>query len=331
MTKNIPWHPKEIFYSQTDKSARISIIHKSKCFDLPLSHTFFHQSPSSLQTYNSLMDSLCSDDDLADAAEEDLRHWAISPFLPFLDGIPPSLDRTPLTLHEYRHPDTYRLLLCVENEKREPRFDYRVPGQLRPEGVDVGDFIFCSGWGIYSPEDIEIKTPSRDKGLASVPSRVCVGDTVCFFKPVEYTDKRATLREMTIYKKLETGGISSRVRVPRLIGLVLHENGDLVIGLLLTLVECNYKSLECVVRPETPSALRMKWDAQVTDAVSCLHEAGIIWGDVKAANALIDDCGDAWVVDFGGGYTRGWVSKENMETVKGDLEGLSRIKEFVYR
>lgn len=41
--------------------------------------------------------------------------------------------------------------------------------------------------------------------------------------------------------------------------------------------------------------------------------------------------GDAWLVDFGGSYTRDWVDEERLETVEGDLQGLRRIEEWLVR
>ena len=60
-----------------------------------------------------------------------------------------------------------------------------------------------------------------------------------------------------------------------------------------------------------------------------LHEANIIWGDVKTANVLIDGNNDAWVIDFGGGYTEGWVDKGLAGTVAGDLQGMAKIMSFL--
>lgn len=56
-----------------------------------------------------------------------------------------------------------------------------------------------------------------------------------------------------------------------------------------------------------------EWELQVTKVVNCLHGAGIVWGDAKAANILIDGHDDAWIIDFGGGYTHGCVEKHEME------------------
>ena len=68
---------------------------------------------------------------------------------------------------------------------------------------------------------------------------------------------------------------------------------------------------------------------QIITTIIKLHEAGIVWGDVKAGNVLIDSKHDAWVVDFGGGFTEGWVEKSHMKTIEGDLAGLVKIEELL--
>ena len=60
------------------------------------------------------------------------------------------------------------------------------------------------------------------------------------------------------------------------------------------------------------------------------HSHNIIWGDAKAANVLIDADEDAYLIDFGGGYTDGWVEKEKSNSTEGDLQGLANIKRYLF-
>lgn len=71
--------------------------------------------------------------------------------------------------------------------------------------------------------------------------------------------------------------------------------------------------------------LRKRWAAQISDTVKILHNHGIVWGDAKADNILIDVQNNAWVIDFGGSYTVGWVDTGLAGTPDGDLQGLSKI------
>lgn len=71
--------------------------------------------------------------------------------------------------------------------------------------------------------------------------------------------------------------------------------------------------------------LRRRWASQIEGLVKALHQEGIIWGDVKADNVLIDKNNDAWVIDFGGSYTPGWVDSDKAGTLEGDKQGLGKI------
>ncbi|KEZ43305.1 hypothetical protein SAPIO_CDS4749 [Scedosporium apiospermum] len=61
--------------------------------------------------------------------------------------------------------------------------------------------------------------------------------------------------------------------------------------------------------------------------VAELHKNDIIWGDAKPENVLIDEDDNAWVIDFGGGFTSPWVEYENRQSREGDLLALARIRE----
>lgn len=50
-----------------------------------------------------------------------------------------------------------------------------------------------------------------------------------------------------------------------------------------------------------------------------LHAGQITWGGVKPDNRFIDVHDDAYLIDFSGGFRRGWVDKELVNTKEGDL------------
>lgn len=68
---------------------------------------------------------------------------------------------------------------------------------------------------------------------------------------------------------------------------------------------------------DPPLEIRQRWMQQIEGTLSKLHSKRIVWGDVKSENVLIDGEWNAWVTDFGGGYTVGWVERELAETVEG--------------
>lgn len=76
---------------------------------------------------------------------------------------------------------------------------------------------------------------------------------------------------------------------------------------------------------QVSGSLRRRWAEQISYTLKQLHDRGIIWGDTKADNILIDENDDAWIVDFGGSFTLGWVDKEKAGTRDGDMQGLAKI------
>ena len=278
------------------------------------------------------MDWICDDDDYekSETAEGDLQQWAVNPFLPIFNQVESSLlDRRPFSLQDYLSPETYRFLLYVIDEQEEPRFDYEVPRQPRLSGMDLNGLRLHCKWQIFRPSEIEICINHHEEAFSKFPTKVIAGGNMCFYKPLDYDDKRSAIREIDIFKRMETLGISEAVHATRLYGIVQDEKSSRVIGLLLSWIDCEHKTLECALGPETPAVLRLKWGQQVSTTLAYLHEADIVWGDAKAANILVDMDDNAWIIDFGGGYTRGWVGKDHMETIEGDLEGLSKIKELL--
>lgn len=71
---------------------------------------------------------------------------------------------------------------------------------------------------------------------------------------------------------------------------------------------------------------RGKWARQIRQTVDQLHEIGVVWGDGKTENVLVDsETDDAWLIDFGGGFTEGWVDVGVRETVEGDHQAPKKI------
>ena len=56
---------------------------------------------------------------------------------------------------------------------------------------------------------------------------------------------------------------------------------------------------------------------------------GVVWGDVKPNNILVDNEGTAWIIDFRGGFSPGWVDESIEGTEAGDLQGVEKIKRYL--
>ena len=72
-----------------------------------------------------------------------------------------------------------------------------------------------------------------------------------------------------------------------------------------------------------------RWTKEIEDGIMYLHNKDLVWGDVKPENVLIREDGSVVLIDFGGGYTNGWVDEVNYETAQGDWQGYRRIVEFL--
>lgn len=69
--------------------------------------------------------------------------------------------------------------------------------------------------------------------------------------------------------------------------------------------------------------------SQIRDTVEQMHQIGVVWGDGKASNVIIDEKENAWLIDFGGGWTDGWVDEELADSVEGDNQAVTRIMTFL--
>jgi tRNA A-37 threonylcarbamoyl transferase component Bud32 len=101
------------------------------------------------------------------------------------------------------------------------------------------------------------------------------------------------------------------IRALKIVGLVVDDDEG-VIGILEKFIPNEYtlgSIAEGVVAASRER--RNKWAEQIQETVDQLHQIGVVWGDVKAENVLINsETDDAWLIDFGGSFTEGWVDVE---------------------
>ncbi|KAJ5215635.1 uncharacterized protein N7498_002042 [Penicillium cinerascens] len=143
-------------------------------------------------------------------------------------------------------------------------------------------------------------------------------------------DTGITTREILTYSKIHMAKFDSAILTSQLEGLVQDDDGD-VMGLVLSYIDYDGATLNCLDgRDPRFSELRQKWVDQISHKLKHLHAHNIIWGDAKAAIVLIDVNEDAYLIDFGGGCTEGWVDKEKSNSIEGDLQGLQNIKRYLF-
>jgi serine/threonine protein kinase len=172
-----------------------------------------------------------------------------------------------------------------------------------------------------------IRRTGEDFG-ADTPSKVLVGGKQYHFKPVQ--EEHSFLREFGILYKLAKTGLNVKCRVPTIYSLIHYTNEEeSILGFLMEVINSKDKMSTLFRRENTESEQRQKWFSQIEETVRQLHENGIVWGDIKPNNVLIDKEDNAWVVDFGGGYNAGFVDEDVIETVEGDVQGVSRIKKWL--
>lgn len=136
------------------------------------------------------------------------------------------------------------------------------------------------------------------------------------------------LREVALLDRIAAS--RSRFRAPfrtsRLTGLAVWDDDEAALmGLLMDFIPGRTLGAE-LEAGRASLASRRKWFAQVESTMMQLHEADIIWGDVKPDNVMINEDGDAVLVDFGGGYTPRYIPRSMHETIEGDLMGLRKIR-----
>ncbi|CAM1500458.1 Fc.00g096200.m01.CDS01 [Cosmosporella sp. VM-42] len=241
---------------------------------------------------------------------EDLYDWMVEPLLPFLETLSPADEAQKLTLHDFVFPETLVYTLRSHSDKL-----IAVPFQDSQEATSSPrcDIILpdedCASWPSFRPSEVRRCVDVNNGPPSQMTNKITLVDgAFVFFKLVRAGDRKMLRHEIDGYKRIDTAALDDSLRIPRLKGLA-HDA-----------VLCR--------EPRDAQILQTKWATQLQDSIRQLHNAVLVWGDAKPDNVLIDGNNDAWIVDFGGGYTDGWVPKELAGTTEGDLCALKKILEF---
>ncbi|TDL26566.1 hypothetical protein BD410DRAFT_825713 [Rickenella mellea] len=117
-----------------------------------------------------------------------------------------------------------------------------------------------------------------------------------FFKHVNRKGKNTTLAEVSALATLHHPHI-----VP-LSAIVLDSSGA-VVGLLFPFAERG--SLKELSNQSEANARKLRWVADIVDALLYIATCHLEYWDIKASNVVVFDDGDARLTDFDGGWTKG--------------------------
>ncbi|OJJ66271.1 hypothetical protein ASPBRDRAFT_49161 [Aspergillus brasiliensis CBS 101740] len=322
--------------SEFNKDSQLNIFVSDKHFQIELEACNFENSPALLADYFRLLQRLEPDylpelDEEFEDPLEELADWALQSFKPLFQQIPPLNTCQTYTLRNCLFPEVFHYSLVANEDNLVPVFldnigRERLMGALLPESEQV-DY---SAIPVYRPDEIEVPISLECGALPAVPRKVYInGQQLAFLKSVGAGDVNSTCRELKAYAKIHSTSLSVAINTCRLLGIVQIPSSGRIVGLLLSYIACDNRTLLCTGKDPQYASLRQKWLDQVTRSIERLHSCGVVWGDAKPDNVLIDIQDDAYLIDFGGGYTRGWVDAELANTAEGDLQGLQRLSEFL--
>jgi serine/threonine protein kinase len=324
-----------------DRDARFTVRRNGKAFYIKVSPSKFVNSPIMTEKYLSYLEVLQSGEEvLGDIYDTDVYEWVMAPFEPLFAELAPSPACLPkdikVTLEDHLFPDFFVFSLDIINEKLYPRRVAAERSPHRPSFVRFDDDFLddLETWtAFYDPAGIILSFKDPEDALFKPPNKVLIdnGQTECFFKPCNSSVQ--IKQELKAYKMILAAGLDSQLYLCHLYGVVMDDSG-FILGLLLTYIDNGDCPLSTRIDPDDPNdpppAIREGWVSQLDATLAELHMAGVVWGDVKAENVLIDRDNNAWITDFGGGYTEGWVDKEIAGTVEGDWVGMAKLRKFIF-
>ena len=324
-----------------DQDASFKIRRNGKVFYIQISPSNFVNSPLMTEKYLNYLEVLRSGEEVVgDIYDSDVFEWVIGPFESQLIELAPPPEDTKqiqVSLQQHLFPKYFVFYLEIINEELYPRRIFSKTPPFHPSfcRFDEGFLDDLEQWTtFYDPCGIILSFKNLEDALFKQPRKVLIenGQVECFYKPCHSSVQ--TIRELRSYKAIAAAGLyDGQFNLCRMHGVVMDEH-DFILGMLLSFVDCADCPLSARVHPEDPDdpppSVRRKWMRQLDITLSRLHDAGIVWGDVKAENVLIDESNGAWITDFGGGYTDGWADKALAETVDGDATGMARIRQFLF-
>ncbi|KAJ3541495.1 hypothetical protein NM208_g4584 [Fusarium decemcellulare] len=298
----------------------------------------FLQSPTVAKQYFKCLELFRSgEEEIDDFDEQDAYDWLLAAFepviLPLTASSDPCVVKRP-TLAQYIFPQqAYNCALVAVDDELQPRqLDTSLGWGSPIVKVDKNRLAELDQWTrTYAPSDVQLCYDRPEETLIRPPGRVIVkgrdGQPVdCFYKM--FRGEQTARKELDVLKQIVLAQIPPppETYICRLHGVVRNEIG--LLGMLF--IRIDQKCVLSKPQAATSSAeLRQRWASQISRTLDKLHNNGIIWGDAKASNILIDKNDDAWIIDFGGSYTPGWVDEDKSRTLEGDKQGFAKIMDIL--
>ncbi|CAD6455621.1 e56ce9bb-3deb-43ec-b87d-119ea7533f28 [Sclerotinia trifoliorum] len=165
-----------------------------------------------------------------------------------------------------------------------------------------------------------------DFALADGLSKVHVENSgEYYFK--EALDRESLEREIGILFRLKNTVLGKDNRIPQLYAVVQDTSDGPILGFLTHFIKGG--TLPDAMKKLPSASLKHKWILQLQKTADEIHQEGIVWGDAKPDNILIDQNDNLIVLDFDGGRTEGWVEAEYMDTMVGDHLAIAKIKDMI--
>lgn len=186
-------------------------------------------------------------------------------------------------------------------------------------------------------ESAEEENDDDTSSRSCKPKREIANSATHFLKlvPDGPGSRHSIVREISHLQKLhklqsQKPDATTSLRFPRLRGFIAPPltkgSRATILGFILELVP-DPTPLTDKFTTSIPSEKRARWARDAQAMVDVLHAHGITWGDAKADNFLVAGTAgeELWMIDFGGGFTEGWVAEGKCETRDGDREGVGKI------
>ncbi|KAK2613016.1 hypothetical protein QQS21_000945 [Conoideocrella luteorostrata] len=255
----------------------------------------------------------------------------------FSQVAPPMLDSRSATpdLHTHLYPEVLDFRLQTINNKpavfRISRDDAVSIPDIDPDPRFDSTFRPDSRLPLYSSKDILIQHVFVSGNGTVSRARVDGRDVLCKARRAGLQDPALEQELLSLQKIWENNLTDTTIHVPNLQGYVKHAYSGAIIGLLRDWVPSS--SYGGTLRDVDVSAVSLdvkhKWVAQICQTVNQLHDIGVVWGDGKASNIIVDPSNDIWLIDFGGGWSRGWVDEKLADTAEGDDQAVEKIVKFL--